>query len=209
MSTCFWLIFFIHVLIKIDIYEIYPSTFICYYDTSGIYFQFISISSLVINIASFAVLFALSILTFKNVHQIRSIPRQQRRQFRSMTKKDFQLLRYLYVHDIACIILTIFPSVFPVYLAIRADPTEGSFQAVLETFFSTLSIFLHHISYCVSFYIFISVSKAFRQELKRMVYKMCGKNPILIEQEQGNPKQNNGNEPVGISGRVDVVSIVK
>ena len=49
----------------------------------------------------------LSIFAFKNVRHIRAIPRQQRHQIRSMTKKDFQLLRCLFVQDIVYIIFSI------------------------------------------------------------------------------------------------------
>ena len=47
----------------------------------------------------------LSILSFKNVRGIRSIPRRQRRTGRIMRKEDFQLLRCLFVKDIIYIIL--------------------------------------------------------------------------------------------------------
>jgi len=80
ISTFFWIIFYIHALIKVDIYQIYPSAFTCYYDTSGFYFQFTTFSSLIINISLSIALIILSILTFKNVCRIRSVPRQQRRQ---------------------------------------------------------------------------------------------------------------------------------
>ena len=49
----------------------------------------------------------LSILSFKNVRHIRPVPRQQRKQLRSMTKKDFQLLRCLYVHNISLYYLSV------------------------------------------------------------------------------------------------------
>ena len=39
----------------------------------------------------------LCIFAFKNVRRIRAIPREKRHQIRSMTKKDFQLLRCLFV----------------------------------------------------------------------------------------------------------------
>ena len=89
ISTLFWVIFYIHALIKVDIFQSYPDIFMCYYDTMGFYFAFVNYSSLLLNIISSITLVILSILAYKNVRRIRIVPRQQRHQFRSMNKKIF------------------------------------------------------------------------------------------------------------------------
>jgi hypothetical protein len=49
ISTFIWILFYFHVLIKVNIYEIYPSVLICYYEISGIYFKFNLYSNVVID----------------------------------------------------------------------------------------------------------------------------------------------------------------
>ncbi|CAF0974765.1 unnamed protein product [Rotaria sp. Silwood1] len=189
VSTIFWIIFYIHVLIKIDVQKIYPSGFVCYYDTSGFYFEFISYSTLIIAVGLAFVLIILSILAFKNVRQLQTIPRQQRNQFRIMHKKDFQLLCCLYIHDIVYIIFNVFVAIYYVYVATTKHHIRTPFHQTIDNFLSGFGTFIHHIPYCASFFIFISVSKAFRQEIKRLFYKMCCKDKMSIREAE-NRQQN-------------------
>jgi hypothetical protein len=184
ISTSMWIVFYCHILVKVDIYQIYPSFFFCYYEISGVYFQFNLYSNVVINVIFSVVLSILSIIAFKNVRRLRSVPRQQRQQFRTMNKKDFQLLRCLYIHDIIYIIFVTFPSIYGIYMAVTKDNTRLSLEQAIVDFITNISTFLHHIPFCVSFVIFMSVSKAFRQEIKRMVNKMRGKNLIPVHEEE-------------------------
>jgi hypothetical protein len=131
-----------------------------------------------------ALLIILSIIAFKNVRRIRSVPRQQRQQFRTMTKKDFQLLRCLYVHDIIYTIFVTFPSIYGVYIAATQNNTRLPLEQAIVNFIYNFCTFIHHVPYCTSFFIFISVSKAFRQEIKRMAYKMCNKYPMTVQEEE-------------------------
>ena len=77
---------------------------ICTYEVSLIYLNFIKYFTLILNILIPLLLIILSILAFKNVRRIRANPSCQRPQIRTMHKKDFQLLRCLYVHNIVYII---------------------------------------------------------------------------------------------------------
>jgi len=198
ISTFIWIVFYCHVLIKVNIYQIYPSVFICYYEISGLYFQFNLYSSVVINVIFSVVLIILSIMAFKNVRQIRVIPRQRRQQPRTMNKKDFQLLRCLYVHDIIYIIFITFPSVYDIYMAVTKNNMRLPLEQAIMDFITNLEIFIHHIPFCVSFFIFISVSKAFRQEIKRMAYKICGRNLAAVQVEE-NRQQNDVRDVVELN----------
>jgi hypothetical protein len=91
----------------VNIQQFAPSTFICYYDLSKSYLDFVFYSLLTIQIIFGVIMLILSVLSFKNVHHIRTIPREKRQQIRSMKKKDFQLLRCLFVHDIVFIPLAL------------------------------------------------------------------------------------------------------
>lgn len=180
VSTLFWLLFYMHVLIKIDIRQIDESDFVCYYDTSGFYFEFISYSTLIIAVGLGLTLIILSVLAYKNVHRIRSIPRQQRNELRSMHKKDFQLLICLYIHDIVYIIFNVFIAVYYVYIAATKSQIRTVDHQKIDNFISGFGSFIHHIPYCASFFIFFIASKSFRQDIRRMVYKICWKEVEII-----------------------------
>ena len=154
----------------------YPNIFIYYFDLLSSYLNFVSYSTLIFNCLFCLIMIILYIVAFKNVRHIRSIPRQQ---IRKMTKKDFQLLRCLFVQDIVYILFSIPFSIFTVYQAATVYQIRTTLQETIVDFINHNSFILHHVPYCVSFYIFILVSKAFRQELKRMIYKI-----ILINDEE-------------------------
>jgi len=122
---------------------------------------------------------------FKNVRHIRVIPRQQQRnQIRIMSKKDFQLLRCLFVQDIVYIIFSIGSNMFTVYKAAVINKIQTLLEHGIDDFFNNVTTFLHHLPYCASFFIFVVVSKAFRNEVKRMIYKMFGKDLMTIQEEE-------------------------
>jgi uncharacterized protein YggT (Ycf19 family) len=127
---------------------------------------------------------ALSVIAFKNVRHIRIVPRQQRNQIRKMTNKDFQLLRCLFAQDIVFIVFSLWVIIYYVYSAVTNDQIRTPMEQAIVNFSDRLSSFLYNVSYCVSFFIFMGISRAFRQELKRMVYKICGKNLVQLHNEQ-------------------------
>ena len=179
-SAFVWIIFCLHVLIKVDLQQFGPFYYICYYDLSKFYLDFILYSSLIISIVLPVVMIILSILAFKNVRRIRAVPRQKRNEVRTMNKKDFQLLRCLYIHNIVyvfCSIILVSGITYGSTIALQ-NPTP-MVQAV-NSFLNNFGAFIHYIPYCSSFFIFVCVSKAFRQELKRMAYKICGKELIIV-----------------------------
>ncbi|CAF1241420.1 unnamed protein product [Adineta steineri] len=184
ITTAFWMIFYIHTLIEFDFFQLYPSGFKCTYSSSGFYGEFMTVFSLVVNISFSLTLIILSLMAFKNARQLRSIPRQQRHQFRTMNKKDFQLLRCLYVLDIVYISFSLFASIFNVYQASTQDQIRTPLRSAIENFLTRMASFSYHIPFCISFFIFLFVSKAFRQEMKYLMYKICGKDRIGIRERQ-------------------------
>ncbi|CAF0752206.1 unnamed protein product [Adineta ricciae] len=182
-NASFWSIFFVHVLIKGNIIRLYPGFYLCYFDAN--YLNFVSYSSLVINAAVCLAMIVLSMFAFKNVRHIRVIPTQQlRKQLRTMNKKDFQLLRCLFVHDLVYISFSIFINVYYVYDAATKSQTRTSLRSTIESFVENFLLFLHHVPFCCSFVIFIIVSKAFRNEVKRMVYKILGKTIVIVREDE-------------------------
>jgi hypothetical protein len=190
-STCFWIVYNIHVLIKVNLQEIAPSVFLCFFDLSGHYLVFVSFSSLVYTSFFCSSMIILSIFSFKNVRHIRSIPRQQRHQIRVMNKRDFQLLRCLFGHNIIFIIFSVPLNIFYVYMAVIENQTQTPLEEAISNFLLHFLSFISQIPYCTSFLIFIVVSKAFQNDLKRLMYKIIGKDFIVIrdeEKKQENPQ---------------------
>ena len=105
-----------------------------------------------------------------------------------MTKKDFQLLRCLFIQDLIYIIFSIFINIYYAYIVSAKTQFNTALIIAIIIFLNNLFTFLHHIPYCASFYIFIIVSKSFRNELKRMIYKLIGKNIIRIQEDDNRQK---------------------
>jgi hypothetical protein len=184
ISTSFWMIFNFHLLIKVNLQEISPSVFVCFYDSSKIYFDFIYYSLLIINVLFWFIMVILCVFTFKNVRRIRIIPRQQRIPIRLMKRKDFQLLRCLFTQNIIYILVQICPNVLNVYRTATKLQTRTPLEQTINAFLNDLFVFITYISHWSNFFIFLIISKAFRHEIKRMIYKFTGRelNPIREEE---------------------------
>jgi hypothetical protein len=89
-----------------------------------------------------------------------------------MTKKDFQLLRCLFAHGIAYIIFRMGINIYYGYQAITRDQIQTQLEQAVGTLLNNFLSLLFDISYCISFLIYVVISKAFRHEVKRMVCKM-------------------------------------
>ena len=205
-SVTVWFLFSLHILIKVDIRQIDPSISICYYELSKSYLDFFLYSSVFISVSIPAVMVILSILSFKNVRRIRTVPRQQRKEIRSMTRKDFQLLRCLYAHSVVYILCSL-----PISFSIVRSTTvryqnRTPLEQAVDTFLNDVGAFLHYFPYCTSFFIFVSMSKAFRYELKRWAYLICSKDPATIQ--TGGDDENN-HQPQDVGGEtIDIPSAV-
>ena len=191
-SLLLWSLFLMHVLIKAGVQEVYPGVFVCYYEMSDFYMDFYSYSAMVMSLCIPLIMIVLSILAFKNVRRIRAVPRQQRRQVRSMTKKDFQLLRCLYIHNIFYVICSSVIVFSIAYNRILKFQAYSPITQAIDSFLTDLGTFNHYIPYCCSFFIFVSVSKAFRQELKRYAYKVYGKDSMTVP--RGEEEINHGED---------------
>ena len=140
----------------------------------------------------------LSILSFKNVHRIRSIPRRQRQAGRTMHKKDFQLIRCLFAKDVIYILCNIFLCIYVIYNGITTFGVQKIWEQEIDTFAFRISSLIHHIPSCVSFYTYVAISKAFRQSFQRLFWKMVGKDINNSRAEEVNEQEmrQTGNEQV-------------
>ena len=183
-STIIWMLFNIHILVKVNIQQFGISVFACYYDLSVTYLNFVNYSLTVINCSFCLLMIVLSIFSFKNVRQIRAIPRRQRREVRSMTKKDFQLLRCLFLQAVVYISVSICSTFYSLHKVISRDQKRTPLQQAIVDFLDNLFTFIYFIFFCSGFFIFVCVSKAFRQEVKQLICKMVGKDLLALPREE-------------------------
>ena len=105
-----------------------------------------------------------------------------------MRKKDFQLIRCLYVHNILYILCAIIPTVTTVYSTIRMSQTQTPLEQVVVQFLTNIGALIFAIPYSTNFIIFVCISKSFRQELKQ--YATClrsrSTNVTIIQPEETN-----------------------
>ncbi|CAF1314980.1 unnamed protein product [Adineta ricciae] len=187
ISTAFWMIFNLHVLIKVDIQKVSPTLTICYYDLSKFYFDFVFFSLMAIHIIFGLMMFILCILSFQNVRRIRNISRQQRRnQIRTMKKKDFQLLHCLFVQNLVFITFAFLVNSNFVYGTILRESSPTSLPYIIQQFLDQFLSVLYNIPYCTNFYIFIFMSKSFRQDVYRLVLKLFRKESMVSGDDENN-----------------------
>jgi len=187
INTSVWIIFNLHAFIQLGFVQYSPSRLVCTFYYSGFYTYFVSYSLGLTNMIFCLIMIILCVYTFKNVRQIRQIPRTQRaQQIRSMTNKDFQLLRCLYLQDICFLVPGITTALFNIYQVTIANKKYGDaqLQHAIVDFVSKFLIFLFDTYYPLNFLVFIIVSKAFRNEIKRLSYKMFGKQLNIIREEK-------------------------
>jgi hypothetical protein len=204
ISTFFWIIYNIHALIKVNLQELYPSYFTCYYQLSPSYLNFVAYSLATINVIFSLLMISMCIYAFKNVRRIKAIPREKRNQIRSMTKKDFQLLRCLFVEDIIFIIFGTLITAYYVYNAVTEDQVQTALEQAIRNFLSYIFTFLYNIPQCSSFLVYMIVSKSFRHEFKRTMYKIIGKEVTPIREEE-NKQENIGRDNI----ELNVVSTIE
>ena len=189
IGTCVWIIFNIHIPIMFDVRQIIPSVFICSISSSRVYANFITFFSTVLNVVYWVVMIILCVLSVKNVRHIRAVPREKRnQQIRSMNKKDFQLLRCLFVQDVVYICFSMPYVTYYVYQASTWDQVRTAFDQALLSFSNRLAIVIGGMYYASSFFIFVIVSRAFRHELKRLIYNIVGKEVNPIREEENRPE---------------------
>jgi hypothetical protein len=126
----------------------------------------------------------LCIFAFKNVRRIRTAPHDKRHEIRSMTKKDFQLLRCLFVQDILFIMFGMLIIIFYIYSAITKNQVRMPLEQSIFNFFYKFLTCLYNIPYCTNFFVFVIVSKSFRHELNREIYKIIGKDLAPMREEE-------------------------
>jgi hypothetical protein len=161
--TVFWILFHIHALILTNIIQFGPNYFLCYFNP-GLYTVLTSYYSLIVNGLIPPVLLAIfALLTIKNMHQSRT--RIISLHTTVTQRRNRQLIKMLLTEILICLIFGfVHPSVL-LYRQLNQYTLDDYQLMILEQFFISVSTFVLHIPYCLSFYTNLIVSKTFRKEI--------------------------------------------
>lgn len=109
------------------------------------------------------------LLTLRNMHRSRSKLLTLNPNIND--RRNQQLIRMLLAEILICIIFDfIHPSVL-LYTQITQYNIKDYQLIMIEQFFISISTFILHIPYCVSFYTNLIASKTFRREVKNFIWK--------------------------------------
>ena len=176
ISTPFWIIYYLHFLIKSDVEEVFDDYFSCTFGNSEPYLSFVYYSLAGTNIIGCLTIAILVLISLKNIRYFRRMSRQQRtRQVHTMKRKDFQLLRCLCILDIIYTVFSMLSLMYDIfYTFILKDETKLSMEQTIYSFLSRFFTFLTSIPYGSCFMVFFIISKAFRLEVKQLFRKTIG-----------------------------------
>ncbi|CAF0855790.1 unnamed protein product [Adineta ricciae] len=174
ISLVIWCIYYIHVPVKFNIYQMNSVIFLCIFELTGYYSDFLRCSQLIINVVLSLLMILLSIYSWQNVCEMKTVPSEQRHIVRKMHKKDFQMLRCLFAMNVVHVIGDSLIGTYTIYKASTSFEVLIAWEQNRDNFIFNLGIFLHLISNCTDFYIYLIASRSFRQELKRSLWKIVG-----------------------------------
>ncbi|CAF0746150.1 unnamed protein product [Adineta steineri] len=171
--TLFWTLFHIHALLYTNIIQIEPNHFVCYFNP-GLYSILVSYYSLIVNGMIPPILLTIfGLLTMRNIHHSRSriSPSLVKNNSNIIHRKNQQLIRMLSTEILICIMINfIHPSVL-LYEQITQNKIQDYNHTIINQFLISISTFILHIPYCLSFYTNLIVSKTFRTEVKHFIHK--------------------------------------
>ncbi|CAF2052517.1 unnamed protein product [Rotaria magnacalcarata] len=176
--TLFWMLFHIHAFIFIEIIQLGPNYFVCYYQP-GTYTIFLAVCSILLDGALPPVLMIIfGLWTVKNIRQ-----RGRTKQLgcssttenirigvtHALQSKDHQLIRMVLMDVIVYIICKCPVTITLLYQQITQYNEKTEEQQLIEQAILQLTYFVFFIDNCISCYLNMIISKIFRAELKRII----------------------------------------
>ncbi|CAF0740301.1 unnamed protein product [Adineta ricciae] len=169
-GTIFWMILLCHILIFMDIQEISPGYSICYY-RAGVYVVVMNYYTLIIKmIVVPLVLIITGIWTTRNIREVRHrriLPdgssMENREQF-FYNRKDRQLITIIIADICLYVIWSGMLSISTIYQRI----SEIAAFARTNIYWIFLGAFIYNLTFCTNCYVYLIVSKKYRQEVKRI-----------------------------------------
>jgi hypothetical protein len=181
-ATLFWALFHIHALILVDIIQLGPNYYVCYFQP-GVYPVFIAYYTLVFAILipiTMAITGLWTVMNIRRLNRVKNLPVVWTSNAtvgnvqRSATPKDRQLILMLLI-DI--MVFIIFSSLMAAYLMeqqITQYETKSYEQIEVDTFIGNVASVSVNIPFCVGFYTHLIVSKTFRSEVKTILTSVGG-----------------------------------
>jgi hypothetical protein len=179
------LVFHVHVFVGVNIYQIYPGYYLCYYQ-AGNYRTFVAYSNLLISgIAPWFLLSVFAVLTLKNLNRIHITPviavTSPTNPHRS---KDRQRAIILLSEILIYIMFSSATPVYGTYQQITQYNIKSVQQTAIETFVLQVVFLLTFVSPATSFYVNLVVSKTFRQKTTELLCKRRQHRSIHDSQSQ-------------------------
>ena len=171
--TLIILLYNVHLLVNINIYQVYPGRYL-YYTQPGNYSIFYTFSQFVLSgLVPWVLSIVLAILTMKNLRRVRI---QTVNRIPTVTtprrSKDRQFAVMLLAEIINFILFTSVSYGLGVYLRITQYQTKSTEQKTLEEFLQALFYMISYIFSATSFYLYLAVSKTFRQKTTEVLCKL-------------------------------------
>ena len=123
-----------------------------------------------------ALLMTFSCLLWKNLKATRSRTRTTQSELDSppsnITKRDLSLMKFVLVEVVAALLLTFLHPINTLYNVLAdAVPNKSQNRLQIEGFSTFISlIVLLYLNYCVTFYVYVTMSASFRREVKGILF---------------------------------------
>jgi hypothetical protein len=173
------LLYFIHLLVGVNIYQLSPGYFLCYYQP-GDYTSFIVYSTIVVNNFFPSLLLSVfAMLTLKNLRRVRIQPLNTALTgLHTYRSKDRQLAVMLLLEIIIYILFSSMSFGLSIYQQITQYQTKSVQQKLLEQFLQSVFYIFTFVTPATNFYLNVAVSKVFRQKAIQLLFKICQHRPI-------------------------------
>lgn len=178
--TILWMAVHTHIWIFVDVMQLAPNFFVCFY-RPGAYTVFFSVySTAVSGVLSIVLMAAFGIWSIKNVRQLGRVGQISKTEAatgavtvrqQNLQPKDQQLIRISLVQIITYIIFKCPVCLLLIYNQITQYQTKSAEQRSIEQSILRLSYAIFFTENCINGYLNICISKAFRSELKRLFLK--------------------------------------
>ena len=167
-TAAFWCVF----MIQHPFFQTIQSNRCGMFGNYGLVFSIYQI--LVLNILLPGLMICLGTLLFKNLHNTRfRTMRQHSLSTGPLSKRDVSLVKFVLAEAIVTILLSTLSPINTLYGVLTNDVPNKTVERIeTETFLSFLTEHvLLYMNYCVTFYLYVIMSKTFRSEIIRLLLK--------------------------------------
>ncbi|CAF1511630.1 unnamed protein product [Adineta ricciae] len=173
IGTLFWMLFHIHMFIFINLQEVLPGYFVCYFQSELYRNLLFYYGTIIKGILMPLLLIVFGILTWKNlriVHRNRVIPIRTGNtnlsgdREHSVLTKNRQFTLILLMEIIIYITFTLFLSLVGIYQQIAQSESE----TIVIYFIRNIALFISYLSLCANFFGNLFISKTFRSQVKHI-----------------------------------------